>query len=457
MEFMNNSERSSGGTIAASGEQCASEVLIKASGISKRFCRNYRLSLFYGARDIVGELFHRPFPKDRLRKSEFWALGGISFQLRRGEALGIVGKNGSGKTTLLRILSGLIKPTDGTVLKNGRLAPMLALGAGFNPVLTGRENIYTNMAILGLSKEEIDARFDEVVAFSEIAESLGAPVQNYSSGMVARLGFACAVHTSPDVLLIDEVMAVGDMAFQAKCRRRIMEMREAGTSFLIINHAPQLIVDTCQKAIYLKDGRCEREGDSMDVIRKYEEDLRLDSVSRPARKTKADEYSTETSHEADIVACKWTAADRGDPRAGQNASLVIETHVHKAQRAACFTLRIEPAVGLQYLQWKDDRSAIAQAASVLVSRSSQDGLQIVELPAGGSSFRVDFTPLCLTGGHYRFLLWLSACSESNTYTLLDLHTGYFDVVSNEIMQGSNLYQPLRWFCAESPGETEEQS
>ena len=449
MEFMNNREHSSGDAIAAAVEECSSEVLIKASGISKRFCRNYRLSLLYGARDIAGELLHRPFPTDRLRKSEFWALGGISFQLRRGEALGIVGKNGSGKTTLLRILSGLIKPTDGKVVKYGRLAPMLALGAGFNPVLTGRENIYTNMAILGLSKEEIDSRFDEVVAFSEIAESLGAPVQNYSSGMVARLGFACAVHTSPDVLLIDEVMAVGDIAFQAKCRRRIMEMREAGTTFLIINHAPQLIVDTCQKAIYLKDGRCESEGDSMDVIRKYEEDLRLESVPRPVRKSKADEHSTGTTHEADIVACKWTAADGGDPRAGQNASLVIETNVHKAQNAACFTLRIEPAVGLKHLQWKDDRTAIAQAASILVSRSSQGGLQIGELPAGRSSFGVDFTPLCLTGGHYRFLLWLSGSSESNPNTLLDLHTGYFDVVSNETMQGSNLYQPLRWFCAES--------
>lgn len=432
------------------GPLSSGEVLVSAHTISKRFCRNYRRSLFYGARDIIGELLRSPFNPCQLREYEFWALSDVSFKLRRGEALGIVGRNGSGKTTLLRILSGLINPTSGSIQKRGRLAPLLALGAGFNPLLTGEENIYANMALLGLTKAEIDARFDDVVDFAEIRESLDSAVQNYSSGMVARLGFACAVHTSPDVLLIDEVMAVGDAAFREKCATRIMELRNAGTSFIIINHAPQLIVDTCQRAIYLKDGCCAKEGDAIDVIRQYEEDLRLSSVKRPSpSKTRdGEQVPTHATHEARIVNCAWKGAVDGKVVAGETASLVIEAEVIKAQKAASFMLRIEPAVGMQNLHWKEDRSAKAQAASVLVASNSKDGFPIATLPQGLSRTRVEFKPLCLTGGHYRFLVWLFAATNSKTPDLLDLHTGYFDVHSDESMQGSNLYQPRQWSCEE---------
>jgi lipopolysaccharide transport system ATP-binding protein len=433
------------------GPLSSGEVLVSAHTISKRFCRNYRRSLFYGARDIIGELLRSPFNPCQLREYEFWALSDVSFELRRGEALGIVGRNGSGKTTLLRILSGLINPTSGSIQKRGRLAPLLALGAGFNPLLTGEENIYANMALLGLTKAEIDARFDDVVDFAEIRESLDSAVQNYSSGMVARLGFACAVHTSPDVLLIDEVMAVGDAAFREKCATRIMELRNAGTSFIIINHAPQLIVDTCQRAIYLKDGCCAKEGEAIDVIRQYEEDLRLSSVKRPRapKPSTGDEMPTRATHEARIASCVWSAVHGGKAVvAGEPASLVIEAEVDNPQKAASFMLRIEPAVGMQNLHWKEDRSAKAQAASVLVASNTQDGFPIAALTRGLSRVRVDFTPLCLTGGHYRFLIWLFAATDAKTPELLDLYTGYFDVQSNESMQGSNFYQPRRWSCPE---------
>ncbi len=183
------------------------EVVLSVEGVSKKFCRDLKRSLFYGVQDIAGELTGVRQKSDRLRNKEFWALDNVSFELRKGEALGLVGKNGSGKSTLLRIIAGLIKPDLGTVKVTGRVAPLIALGAGFNPILTGRENIYANMSILGLSTKEIDEKFDDVVEFAEIGEAIDAPVQTYSSGMAARLGFASAIHTEPDILLIEVLPA----------------------------------------------------------------------------------------------------------------------------------------------------------------------------------------------------------------------------------------------------------
>ncbi len=163
------------------------EILISVDNVSKKFCRDLKQSLFYGVQDIATELIGGGRKSDTLRSKEFWALKDVSFQLRRGEALGLIGSNGAGKSTLLRIISGLIKPDTGCVKVRGRLAPLIALGAGFNPILTGRENIYANMSILGLSTKEIEERFQDVIDFSGIDDAIDAPVQTYSSGMAARL------------------------------------------------------------------------------------------------------------------------------------------------------------------------------------------------------------------------------------------------------------------------------
>jgi lipopolysaccharide transport system ATP-binding protein len=249
------------------------EIVLSVQTISKRLCRNLKRSLFYGVRDIVAEVLGNERLQVDLRKGEFWALKDVSFELKRGEALGLVGANGAGKTTLLRIISGLIKPDHGAIDIYGRVAPLIALGAGFNPILTGRENIYVNMAILGLSRSEIEARFADVVAFAEIGEAIDAPVQSYSSGMAARLGFASAIHTSPDILLIDEVLAVGDMKFRTKCYRRLAELRKSGTTFILVSHSPQSILSICDRAIYLKKGTLVAEDHAAEVIRLYENDL----------------------------------------------------------------------------------------------------------------------------------------------------------------------------------------
>lgn len=248
--------------------------IVEVDGISKKFCRSLKRSFAYGAADLLREMALFRKPTDRpLRKDEFWALRPVTFALERGESLGLIGPNGSGKTTLLRILSGLIKPTTGTVRTFGKAVPLLALGAGFNPVLTGRENVFVNMSILGVPERDIRRQFDAILDFADIADAIDSPLRTYSSGMVARLGFACAVHTTPDVIFVDEVLAVGDIAFRTKCYRKLAEIRERGTCFILVSHSPLPILATCQKALYLRKGEPVAFGPVEPVLARYESDV----------------------------------------------------------------------------------------------------------------------------------------------------------------------------------------
>jgi lipopolysaccharide transport system ATP-binding protein len=200
---------------------------------------------------------------------EFWALKGISFDVRRGETLGIVGRNGSGKSTLLQIICGTLNPTFGNVRTAGRIAALLELGSGFNPEFTGRENVYMNAAILGLTKAEIDERFDDIVAFADIGEFIEHPVKTYSSGMMVRLAFAVQAQTSPDILIVDEALAVGDAKFQAKCFERLKELKNNGTSILLVTHSTEQVVTHCSRAILLENGQVLKHGEPRDVVNVY--------------------------------------------------------------------------------------------------------------------------------------------------------------------------------------------
>src|SRR5262245_40699880 len=201
------------------------DVLIRVEHASKKFCRSFKRSLWYGLKDATADVSGRR-SLGKLRPDEFYAVDDVSFELKRGKCLGLVGPNGAGKTTLLKMLNGLIKPDKGRIEMRGRVCALIALGAGFSPILTGRENIYVNASILGLSKREIDAKLDNMIEFSEIGAFIDSPVQNYSSGMQMRLGFAVATALEPDVLLLDEVLAVGDASFRAKCYLRLGRMLE---------------------------------------------------------------------------------------------------------------------------------------------------------------------------------------------------------------------------------------
>ena len=247
--------------------------MIEVNDLSKKFCENLKRSLFYGMNDIGREILGIERNSSHLRKSEFWALNKVSFSIERGQSVGLIGSNGAGKSTLLRIISGLIKPDSGVVRIKGRVAPLIALGAGFNPILSGRENIFVNMAILGLTKNDIKRKLDEVVAFSELEHALDMPVQTYSSGMAARLGFSCAIFTHPEILLIDEVLAVGDLRFRAKCYRKLAELKKSDTTFILVSHSPQSILSICDVGMYLKKGVLIGFGATTDIMNQYEEDL----------------------------------------------------------------------------------------------------------------------------------------------------------------------------------------
>ena len=211
------------------------EVLIRAEGVSKKFCRNLKRSLWYGLTDISKRIFGAS-PSAALRKDEFWAVRDVSFEVRRGECLGLIGHNGAGKSTLLKMLNGLIRPDEGKIEMHGRVGALIELGAGFNPLLTGRENVYNNGAVLGFTKNEIDSKFKAIVEFAELEEFIDMPVQNYSSGMKVRLGFAVASQMEPDILLIDEVLAVGDIGFRIKCLNRINQL-SSNTAFIFVSHS----------------------------------------------------------------------------------------------------------------------------------------------------------------------------------------------------------------------------
>jgi len=243
------------------------EVLVKAEGLSKKFCKDLKTSLWYGIQDLIDN-FRGNKEERYLRDKEFWAVKDISFELRRGECLGLIGHNGAGKSTLLKILNGLIKPDAGKVTIKGRVGALIELGAGFNPILTGRENIFNNGAILGFTRKEINAKLEEIIDFAEIREFIDMPVQNYSSGMKVRLGFAVAAQMEPDVLIIDEVLAVGDVGFRGKCMATITKLLER-SAVIFVSHSMPQVNRYCTHSILLNNGELEYKGNTEEAISLY--------------------------------------------------------------------------------------------------------------------------------------------------------------------------------------------
>ena len=231
------------------------DTLLKVDGVSKKFCLSLKKSLWYGLQDLGNELRGRRHGGNgQLRTDEFWAVRDVSFELRRGECLGLIGQNGAGKTTLLRMLNGLIKPDQGRIEIRGTVGALIALGAGFNPILTGRENIYINGSMLGLSKRYIDTKLDEIIDFAELGDFIDTPVRYYSSGMGVRLGFSvAAILLEPDVLFLDEVLAVGDIGFIIKCLNRMRKLT-ANSAVVFVSHSMPNISMFCNRVMVMKHG-----------------------------------------------------------------------------------------------------------------------------------------------------------------------------------------------------------
>ena len=247
------------------------EVLITIDDVSKKFCRGLKRSMWYGMTDMAAELVGGSRRHDELRQDEFWAVKNVSFQLRRGECLGLIGRNGAGKTTLLKILNGLIKPDHGRIEMRGRIGGLIALGAGFNPLLTGRENIYVNASILGLSRGEIKDKIGEIIEFADIGELIDSPVQSYSSGMQVRLGFAVATAMTPDVLLLDEVLAVGDAGFRHKCYSRINKLLQ-NSAVVFVSHSMDQVAQICHSALRMRKGVGTWHSNVLEGISAYNDD-----------------------------------------------------------------------------------------------------------------------------------------------------------------------------------------
>ena len=242
---------------------------VEFNNVWKKFNKGEKV---YALRDLIPQMTKRMFTpnKDALRQEEFWAVKDVSFKIKKGEVLGIIGPNGAGKSTILKLLSQIMKPTKGEFVAHGRLSALIEVTAGVHPDFTGRENIYFNAAILGMKKKDIDAKFDQIVDFSGIEEFIDTPVKRYSSGMTARLGFAIAAHVDPEILLVDEVLSVGDKTFQSKCTQKMMELMNSGVTIIFISHNIALVQELCSRVILLHHGEVLDDGDAKTVIPKYE-------------------------------------------------------------------------------------------------------------------------------------------------------------------------------------------
>ncbi|URL57808.1 ABC transporter ATP-binding protein [Luteibacter flocculans] len=244
------------------------EIVIDVQGVSKRY------EIYAKPSDRLKQMLasgiRRILPGDEVRYfREFWALHGVSLHVRRGECVALIGRNGSGKSTLLQIIAGTVSPTEGVASVDGRVAALLELGSGFNPEFTGIENVYLNASLLGLSREDVDARLDDILSFADIGDFVNQPVKTYSSGMTVRLAFAVQAQIDPDVLIVDEALAVGDARFQAKCFARLKTLRERGTSILLVTHSTEQVVTHCDRAVLIDQGQKLDDGDPRPVVNRY--------------------------------------------------------------------------------------------------------------------------------------------------------------------------------------------
>lgn len=247
------------------------DTVIKVENVSKKFCKTLKHSMIYGLSDISKNLIGLSSHSDKLRKDEFWALDDVSFEVKKGETLGIIGLNGSGKSTMLKLLNGIFWPDKGKISIKGRVGALIEVGAGFHPLLTGRENIYVNAAILGMKKNEVDEKIDSIIEFAEIGDFIDAPVKHYSSGMFVRLGFAVAIHCEPDILLVDEILSVGDLSFRNKSLRYMNEFRQKANAVVFVSHNMEQIRVLCNRVLILNKGKVKFFGETYEGCIKYEE------------------------------------------------------------------------------------------------------------------------------------------------------------------------------------------
>ncbi|MGH7388992.1 MAG: ABC transporter ATP-binding protein [Candidatus Rokuibacteriota bacterium] len=344
------------------------DVAIRVRDLGKRYRIRgaERGTRFWGN---LAALFRGTARPVRSEPDEFWAVQEVNFTLHRGERLGIIGRNGAGKSTLLKILARIAYPTTGEARIRGRVTSLLEVGTGFNPVLSGRDNIYLNAAVHGLSRREVDARFDEIVEFSGVRDFLEMPVRHYSTGMFTRLAFSVAAHLDPDILLLDEVLAVGDLSFQQKCLGRMERLGSEGRTVLFVSHSMEAIARFCDRCIWLEQGRVVMDGPVMQVVDGYTESVLGVSASRewspapssaselagdcsPADSAVAPAMIRDDGHDGAVVAggaasAPHVAAASADQRPGDEWARLVSARVIDAQGATVSSVAIDDPVGIE--------------------------------------------------------------------------------------------------------------
>lgn len=356
-------------------------------------------------RDALPHFFNRLTgkPANRQTDSTFWALKDISFKVRKGEVLGIIGPNGAGKTTILNLLAGIMRPNKGSLKVNGRISALIAVGAGFHPDLTGRENIYLNGAIMGMTRREIDKKFDSIVDFAgsglpEFKKFIDTPVKRYSSGMYIRLGFSITTHVDPEILLVDEVLAVGDMAFVPKCLQRMSKLKSQGIPIVFVSHNMSSVAQLCTKAIYLDGGIIRFEGETKKVIKQYEDEVykkKLVLVSR-AVSSKDYPYPDIRSGTGEVQVVEINFLDRNGVerevfQTGEKMIVRISFIAHKKIERPTFNIEITNEEGLRCIQ----------------TTNARDGYTFDSIEGGGI-VQAEFPRLLLAPGVYQVSIALSS-------------------------------------------------
>ncbi|MEO0794574.1 MAG: ABC transporter ATP-binding protein [Verrucomicrobiota bacterium] len=407
------------------------EPLIVAENVGKKFCRSLKKSLFYGVKDIGhavnpfsndGSKWETGEAKPPLRDQEFWAVSDINFSLKRGDCLGLVGHNGAGKSTLLKILNQLIKPDTGRITMRGRVCALIELSAGFSPILTGRENIYNQGALLGISKREITKCFDEIVDFAEIAPAIDTPVQNYSSGMKVRLGFAVAAQLKPDVLLLDEVLAVGDVGFRHKCLSAMSNMLK-NSAVVFVSHSMPQILRVCNHMLVMKKGEAQFNG--ADVGKGVETYFNLFGSG---------ESSVAGSGEIEVIEAKVTTATdtcqlEGNFSIPQHGKFEVETRIRIKHDL--------PGARAQVLFWNQDLIPVLD----VVDRKENAGYYF-DAKQGETTLKLTVDSLSLNPGRYQLSLIFVHPNLERTYCQYD--RAFCGSVAGESPSGAGVQLLADW-------------
>jgi ABC-type polysaccharide/polyol phosphate transport system ATPase subunit len=338
--------------------------------------------MLYGIKDIIRDLVGLPLESGILRSEEFWSLRDLSFSVNPGECIGVVGFNGVGKSTLLKLISGIMLPDVGRIQVARRIGTLIEIGAGFHPMLSGRENIYVNGAILGLKKQEIQQKLDEIIAFSGLEEFIDSPVKHYSSGMYVRLGFSIAVHTSPDVLLVDEALSVGDAAFRIKCLNKIESVKEQGTAILFVSHSEPQVSRVADLCLLLHNHRIAAFDTPHEVLRVYRT-LRANADSIPQAPLSKDlaEYQSEVQ-----ILSVEVAGPNGTNTAytGELLKITVDYETSKEIKGVCVELRF----------WSSNELLVAVIDSAIKGRQ-------FDLSPGKGHIQIEISDLVVTPDYYR--------------------------------------------------------